>query len=334
MSVSDAAPLPRAGEVFFDVRGNSRTMRLSWYADTGVAVFSIWQGPQCTGTFRLPIDELPRMVEILRRGPDGSAADAPAAAVAPARAQGPGYQPEQPPAGYPDRAPALPPDPPAYPDLPGYPDWPADGYPAEPATAYPAGSRSGQPDRYADGYLPDAPGYPGDRAASYQGPGRRADGYPDDNGYPRDSGYPGGNGYPGDSGYPGDNGYPYQATVAAAYPGGHGSGYPDQPGSRDHGRPADYLDDPDTESHLGPAEPRSFAAVSSSLDFPSVPSGQGHGDGPGRRHADLPPGRRDNHGGTGVTRTHALPAESFPYGEPPDNLELPLRRGDTRTSLR
>jgi hypothetical protein len=69
MSASDAAPLPRLGEVFFDVRGNSRSMRLSWYADTGVAVFSIWQGGMCTGTFRLPIDDLPRMIDILERGP-------------------------------------------------------------------------------------------------------------------------------------------------------------------------------------------------------------------------------------------------------------------------
>jgi hypothetical protein len=44
MSASDAAPLPRLGEVFFDVRGSSRSMRLSWYSDTGVSVFSIWQG--------------------------------------------------------------------------------------------------------------------------------------------------------------------------------------------------------------------------------------------------------------------------------------------------
>jgi hypothetical protein len=82
MSASDAAPLPRLGEVFFDVRGSSRSMRLSWYADTGVAVFSIWQGGMCTGTFRLPIDDLPRMVEILQRGPHGAA---------PAGGQ-PGYQ--------------------------------------------------------------------------------------------------------------------------------------------------------------------------------------------------------------------------------------------------
>jgi hypothetical protein len=69
MSASDAAPLPRIGEVFFDVRGDSRSMRLSWYADTGVAVFSIWQGGMCTGTFRLPIADLPRMIETLQRGP-------------------------------------------------------------------------------------------------------------------------------------------------------------------------------------------------------------------------------------------------------------------------
>jgi hypothetical protein len=70
MSASDAAPLPRLGEVFFDVRGDSRSMRLSWYADTGVAVFSVWSGGRCTGTFRLPIDDLPRMIEILQRGPE------------------------------------------------------------------------------------------------------------------------------------------------------------------------------------------------------------------------------------------------------------------------
>jgi len=44
-------------------------MRLSWYADTGIAVFSIWQGGRCTGTFRLPMEDLARMTEILQRGP-------------------------------------------------------------------------------------------------------------------------------------------------------------------------------------------------------------------------------------------------------------------------
>src|ERR1700751_468610 len=72
MSASDAAPLPRLGEIFFDVRGSSRSMRLSWYSNTGIAVFSIWQGRTCTGTFRLPVDDLTRLVDSLRRGAPGA----------------------------------------------------------------------------------------------------------------------------------------------------------------------------------------------------------------------------------------------------------------------
>ncbi|MGN6793096.1 MAG: hypothetical protein ACTHJW_12000 [Streptosporangiaceae bacterium] len=75
MSEPDAVPLPREGEVFFDVRGESRTMRLSWYADSSVAVFSIWQGNRCTGTFRLPFADLVRMVETLQAGPPSRGAD-------------------------------------------------------------------------------------------------------------------------------------------------------------------------------------------------------------------------------------------------------------------
>jgi len=85
MSASDAAPLPRLGEVFFDVRGSSRSMRLSWYANTGIAVFSIWQGGTCTGTFRLPLDELSRLVESLSRG----LADGPVQATGDEGATGP-----------------------------------------------------------------------------------------------------------------------------------------------------------------------------------------------------------------------------------------------------
>lgn len=69
MSEPDAVPLPREGDVFFDVRGDARSMRLSWYADSGVAVFSIWQAERCTGTFRLPFSDLARMVQTLTHGP-------------------------------------------------------------------------------------------------------------------------------------------------------------------------------------------------------------------------------------------------------------------------
>src|SRR5215469_14733134 len=74
MSEPDAVALPREGEVFFDVRGEARSMRLSWYADSSVAVFSIWQGNRCTATFRLPFADLARMVEMLQSGPTAHAA--------------------------------------------------------------------------------------------------------------------------------------------------------------------------------------------------------------------------------------------------------------------
>src|SRR5579859_1536685 len=76
MSEPDAVPLPRDGAVFFDVRGEARSMRLSWYADSAVAVFSIWQGNRCTGTFRLPFADLVRMVETLQSGPPAHPASA------------------------------------------------------------------------------------------------------------------------------------------------------------------------------------------------------------------------------------------------------------------
>src|SRR5271169_3645396 len=69
MSEPDAVPLPRGGEVFFDVRGEARSLRLSWYADSAIAVFSIWQGNRCTGTFRLPFADLARMTQTLQAGP-------------------------------------------------------------------------------------------------------------------------------------------------------------------------------------------------------------------------------------------------------------------------
>ena len=54
-------PSQRLGEVFFDVRGSSRSMRLSWFASTAIAAISIWEGGTCTGTFRLAAEEVPRL---------------------------------------------------------------------------------------------------------------------------------------------------------------------------------------------------------------------------------------------------------------------------------
>jgi hypothetical protein len=282
MSASDAAPLPRMGEVFFDVRGNSRTMRLSWYADTGVAVLSIWQGGMCTGTFRLAIADLPRLVETLRRGPDRQAAG-PAqyppgpddyqtsAAAGPARypagpddyqtsaAAGPARYPASP-DDYQTRAASYRAGPVPYPADPvGY-QTRAPGYPASPAQ-----------------YPPDPPGYHS-RSADYsaQVPSRRG----------RPAQYPAGQ-------------YDYQ-TSAADYP----AGLPGTWGGADDGR---Y---PGGAGPVGERDPIPAAHYSHSSSVPR------RGEGPGPTAADYPA-----HYGTAVTDDAAdgFPPESFGYGQPAAN---------------
>ncbi len=169
MSASDAAPLPRLGEVFFDVRGNSRSMRLSWYADTGVAVLSIWQGGMCTGTFRLAIADLPRMVETLQRGPGGQSGwdgEAPGQAFGGA----PGDATAQVGAMGPMSGQMMQPGPADFPG--GAPDYLAEA--AGPRTGvsdYPAGP---MPSRGGSGLYPAEPPAPAPAPDSRQGPA----GYP------------------------------------------------------------------------------------------------------------------------------------------------------------
>jgi hypothetical protein len=63
------APLPAAGEVFLDARGGERALRLSWHDEAGVVVLSLWAGGTCTGSFRLPLDDVPHLVATLRERP-------------------------------------------------------------------------------------------------------------------------------------------------------------------------------------------------------------------------------------------------------------------------
>jgi len=66
--MSDATPLPRVGEVFFDERGDDRALRLSWHPDSSVMVLSIWNRGVCTGTFRLPARDIPALLEAMGQG--------------------------------------------------------------------------------------------------------------------------------------------------------------------------------------------------------------------------------------------------------------------------
>lgn len=60
--------LPARGEVFIDSRSSDRAMRVSWHAEVGLVVLSLWREDRCTATFRLPVAEVPALVHALVEG--------------------------------------------------------------------------------------------------------------------------------------------------------------------------------------------------------------------------------------------------------------------------
>lgn len=68
-----AADVPRR-TLFIDERGTG--MRVTWHADRGFAVLSLWHGDVCAGTVRLPTDEATRLATFLVAHLGDLAADA------------------------------------------------------------------------------------------------------------------------------------------------------------------------------------------------------------------------------------------------------------------
>lgn len=62
------SPLPRSGEVFLDQRSGGRSLRVSWHPDADLVVLSLWREGTCAGTFRLPMTEVPDLIDALRGG--------------------------------------------------------------------------------------------------------------------------------------------------------------------------------------------------------------------------------------------------------------------------
>ena len=56
------SPLPTQGAVFFDPRTKGASCGLSFHDDLGVFVLSLWRDDTCLGTFRLAVDEAPRLI--------------------------------------------------------------------------------------------------------------------------------------------------------------------------------------------------------------------------------------------------------------------------------
>jgi hypothetical protein len=68
--MATARPLPATGEVFLDARGHDRVLRVSWHYDDDLVVLSLWRDNVCTGSFRLTVDEVPELIDLLRSGLD------------------------------------------------------------------------------------------------------------------------------------------------------------------------------------------------------------------------------------------------------------------------
>lgn len=64
--------LPRTGEVYLDARASDRALRVTWHSEAGLVVLSLWRGNVCSGSFRLAIEEVPDLIDVLRAGLDAS----------------------------------------------------------------------------------------------------------------------------------------------------------------------------------------------------------------------------------------------------------------------
>jgi hypothetical protein len=83
--VGDGAFRQQRGEIFLDTRTDERALRLSWHHEQSVVVFSLWRGPgpgsTCVGTFRMPISEVPALIQFLVDGLAGTAGVGPSRAA-------------------------------------------------------------------------------------------------------------------------------------------------------------------------------------------------------------------------------------------------------------
>jgi hypothetical protein len=66
IAVGEVFPIPGLGDVFADLRGDGRTLRVSCHSDRGAVVLSLWAGQVCRGSFRLGAKDLDRLLSTLK----------------------------------------------------------------------------------------------------------------------------------------------------------------------------------------------------------------------------------------------------------------------------
>ncbi|MEV6928817.1 hypothetical protein AB0M46_30605 [Dactylosporangium sp. NPDC051485] len=63
--MGELVPLPKTGDVFSDVRGDERTMRVTCHPHRGTVVVSLWVDKLCRASFQLAEADLPRLQQAL-----------------------------------------------------------------------------------------------------------------------------------------------------------------------------------------------------------------------------------------------------------------------------
>jgi len=63
--MGEVFPMPAVGDLFTDMRGGDRRMRVSYHEGPGAVVVSLWADTVCRGTFQLAAGDLARLVALL-----------------------------------------------------------------------------------------------------------------------------------------------------------------------------------------------------------------------------------------------------------------------------
>ena len=66
-----------SGSIFLDARGSERALRVSWHSEADIVVLSLWRDNVCAASFRLSIEEVPELIDMLRGGLDRAYRHAP-----------------------------------------------------------------------------------------------------------------------------------------------------------------------------------------------------------------------------------------------------------------
>ena len=61
--MDNTPPLSARRDIFLDERGAG--LRVSWHPERDLVVLSVWQGDRCVGTFRMPVQDVPRLSGLL-----------------------------------------------------------------------------------------------------------------------------------------------------------------------------------------------------------------------------------------------------------------------------